>query len=118
AGAAMADLCAWCGLAPSFYAGYDFQVFNPTQAMKSARLIAAYRSLREALRLRVHDRPRLHHMLRLLRRRFEPALLRLNRGAQEEVQIPAATRSLLDDYYGDERAALARLLGREAFSWQ
>ena len=116
--AVMTDLCAWIGLDSSFYADYDFRVFNPTQAMKSARLNAAYRSLREALRLRVHDKPRLHRLLRILRRRFEPVLLRLNRGAGQQVQLPATTRSLLDDYYGEEPAALADLLGHEAFSWQ
>jgi hypothetical protein len=114
----MVELCAWTGLAPSFFADYDFRVFNPTQTMKSARLNASYRHIREMLRLRVHDRPRLHRLLRTLRRRFEPALLRLNQRPDEQVHISAATRSLLDAYYRDEPAALASLLGREPFAWQ
>ncbi len=118
AAALMAEICRFAGADPSFYQDYGFQIFNPTQTMRSTRLNSIYRQLRESMRMRAHDKPRLHSMLRTMRRRFEPFLLRLNQRPDEPVTISESVRAVLDDFYGDEPAALARLLGQEQFSWQ
>ena len=116
--ALLTKVCRFAGIDPSFYQDYSFQIFNPTQTMKSVLLHDVYRLITKSLRVRVYDRPRVRTALRAIRRKFEPFYLRLNRRSDEQVQISKSLRALLDEYYADEPAELASLLGQKEFSWE
>lgn len=116
--ALLADICRFAGIDPSFYQDYSFQIFNPTQTMKSTRLHYVYRQIILVLQARVLDKPRVRGVLRAIRRRVEPFYLRLNRRSDEQVLISESLRTLLDEYYSDEPAELASLLGQKEFSWK
>jgi hypothetical protein len=114
----LTKVCRFTGIDPTFYQDYSFQIFNKTQMMKSVRLHNVYRQIILGLRARVYDKPRVRAILRPIRRRLEPFYLRLNRRPDEHVFISESLRALLEDYYSDEPAALASLLGQKKFSWE
>lgn len=114
----LTEICLFIGIDPALYQKYRFRTFNSSQAMKSSNLHHVYVKLIQSLQMRVHDKKEIRVILRYLRRRFEPLYLRLNRCRNEQTVISDSVRKLLNDYYRDEPAALASLLGWEKFSWE
>jgi hypothetical protein len=77
-----------------------------------------YLALLQTVRHHIHDRPTIRGGLRWLRRRIEPLYFNYNRGAEESLEIPLATRDFLEKYYHEEAASLGQLLGIADFSWE
>ena len=86
--------------------------------MRNSTLHTAYVTCIRALQMRVHNKQKIRFFLQYLRRRLEPLYLRLNRRHDEKLIISDQIRNLLEDYYNDEPAALASLLGLKNFSWE
>jgi len=107
----LVDLCRFTSLSSDFYNDYDFKVFNRSRKMKSAKLNRAYDSLRSTIRKRTHNLP-IHKGLRQLRLWTDPLYYRLNGQSMEKVEIPAALRERLVDYYKADVKLLEDMLGR------
>ena len=111
-------ICLFMGIDPGFYQNYHFEAFNRSQPMRNISLHKTYAKFIRALQMRVHDKQKNRLFLRYLRRRLEPFYLRLNRRRDEHLIISDQTKKLLENYYSDEPATLASLLGRKNFSWE
>jgi len=105
----MMKISRFVGIDSTFYKDYDFKVFNPAYPLRSARFYGVYHRFSQGLRHSVHDKPRLRAVLRTIRRRFEPFLLRPFLHLDEKTVISEPIKALLDEYYRDEYDALAKL---------
>jgi hypothetical protein len=111
-------ICLWIGIDACFYKNYHFKAFNRSQPMRNSSLHNAYVKFIRALQIRLHEKQNIRLVLRYFRKLLEPLYLRLNRRHEEPLIISDTVRNLLEDYYGDEPAALASLLGLEKFFWE
>ncbi|MBC8120512.1 MAG: sulfotransferase domain-containing protein [Gemmatimonadaceae bacterium] len=110
-------LCKFVGIDSKFYTGYDFKVFNSTQAMKNPGLHQMYTRVRFKMRNFVHNQAGIRTALRTMRAAFEPLYLRLNAQPLEKPEFSPAVKAMLNDYYKQENQALSELLGRP-IPWQ
>jgi len=110
-------VCQYANISPDFYQTYSYKVYNPTQTVKSALLNAFYRSSRETLRMRVHNRPRVHNLMRVLRRKIEPWILKLKKNKNEQFSISEKTQTYLNEYYENEKEEIVKLINDPSFSW-
>lgn len=115
--AVLTQVCTFAGIDPGFYDGYDFKVFNKSQAVKSAGFNKMYRDVRGRMRQMVHDKPRVRGVLRKARRQIEPVLLRANQATEDEIVMSPELRARLDAYYAGQADDIARLLDLPAFHW-
>lgn len=115
--AVMQRICRLAGIDAGFYDGYAFDAVNQSKAMRRPGIERAYKRLIWRVKPWVHNRPALRKPLRMLRRAAEPVLHRANRGEDAGASMSPATREMLERYYGDQPGRLAKMLGREGWSW-
>jgi Sulfotransferase family len=108
--AVLESLCGFAGLDPSFYADYNFKVFNRSETMKNAGLHRAYGRFRSGIRKWTHNLP-IHMLLRRLRRWFDSIYYPLNTQNSEKMVLSPDIQSKLEDYYQADSQALEKLLG-------
>lgn len=116
--ALLEQVCRFADVDSSFYQDYQFSVVNRSLTVKNKGMHNVYSQTRSKVRDRVHQNPRLYSVLTFFwRKMIKPFYLSMNQATDEQVQIPDALRTRLEDYYGDQPSALARLLGEDGFSW-
>lgn len=112
AASVVADICACAGLDSGPLSDLDYAVHNPTRPTRFPGLHAAYKRIRYTVRQFTHNKPRLHALMRTLRKGFERIYWRVNRGRAEPVEPSVRVRSELEGYYGESVVALAGMLDR------
>ncbi len=113
-------ICENIGIDPGFYDPYVFDIHNASRRVRWPKLHSAYRSLIWRVKPHVHDKPAVRAALRGLRRSTDALLGRSGNQAQGGDPGDVFTdddRRRLEDYYRDEPAELARLLGRTEWLW-
>ena len=110
-------LCAFADLSADFYGEYEFEIHNPTLALRSPMLHRAYMQIRFRVRHFTHHHRPVHGLLRALRRTFEPWYLRLNERRSAPLYMPEELVARLVAYYREDTLELERLLGT-SLPWQ
>ena len=113
-------ICEHAGIDPGFFDGYAFDVLNPSVTVRSQGIHAAYKKLAWSVRSKVIHHPRVHRVLRHIRRTFHPAYMKVNQRhceATTEVSMTPQTRAFLEDYYQHEPEALTELTGDDFSAW-
>ncbi len=115
------QICDSIGIDPAFYDGYTFDIHNESRCVRWPRLHAAYRSLIWRIKPHIHDKPAARAALRKLRRSTDTALGRTGDTVESSPdpagELTDPDRRRLEDYYGQEPAALAQMLGLHGWEW-
>ena len=116
-------LCESVGIDPGFYDGYDYKVHNESRPVRWPKIHSAYRSLIWRVKPFIHDKPATRAVLRKLRRGTDTALGRTGKATRasptsaDKDKLTAQDHQRLQDFYQDEPASLARLLGLPDWRW-
>jgi len=114
-------ICDRIGIDPEFYNNYTFGIHNESRGVRWPRVQSAYRSLIWRLKPYVHDKPAIRAALRGLRRSTDAVLGRTGDGVRNKSdpggELTDDARRMLEDYYRQEPAALARMLGLPGWMW-
>lgn len=108
----VSGICRFAGLDPTPLADLEHRVHNPTRATRLPGLHAAYKRLRYSVRQVTHDKPRLHRVMRMLRRVFERIYWVLNRGDTAEIEPSPDVKRFLVSYYRESIESLPQLIDR------
>jgi hypothetical protein len=114
----LVEICHFAGISPTFFQGYSFPVFHRSLTVKNPAIHSTYLSFRRGIRTRVHDKPKIATAMRAVQARWEPLYHHLIGRRNNKVEISESLRALLEQYYADEPASLARLLDTARFSWE
>lgn len=113
------EICQRMDIDPGFFASYDFAVHNPSSAVRSYPVHHLYLKIGQRFsQQRYPHHPGLQKLLASLRRGWErfynPVILR----REPDFSISQDMQSILEDYYRDEKSALAEILHMPEFAWQ
>lgn len=110
----MLRLSEFSGIAPKFYDGYEFKIFNQTENLKHPAVFGLIRKLRFSLNKRINRLGSLRRFLRGIKRKVEPALINSLRSEEpRQLDMSEAACESLKAYFEPANQELAGLLGRE-----
>jgi hypothetical protein len=104
-GALIRRVCQHCGIDPSYYDSYRFEVHNKTQAVKNQTVERLYINIRKKLRFLFHGSKAAMKLLRWFNSGIKYAL-RLNKTKPVELAISEEMLRRLDAYYAEEKKLL------------
>jgi len=106
----MKSICSFVGIDGGYFNNYEFKIYNKTQTMRFPGVHKKYIEICRNLRFFVSETPRVHDILRRLKRSVEPAYLRMN--VEKKMigeHIEKETKEFLENYYKEEIRFLAKL---------
>lgn len=107
----MLRLCGFCGIDASFYDHFEFRRLNPTRPPIFPLANRAYMRISRWMRYQVHDKPRLHSVLRRIRASAAMLWPQRRVGRADMVGLSRESMAFLDEYYCGEAERVARVVG-------